>query len=155
MAVEVGKPAPDFSLVDSENNPVKLSDFRGKNVALFFFPAAFTSVCELQVTGHDRAIDEFRRLNTQVVGVSTDQRYALKVWLQQCGAKSFPVLSDHLRRAVQEYGVARETGAGNERATFLIDKDGIVRWMKIEAKTSDWIGIATELDELRKFAAAA
>jgi peroxiredoxin (alkyl hydroperoxide reductase subunit C) len=155
MAVEVGQPAPDFSLVDSEGQQVKLSDFRGQqNVALFFFPAAFTRVCELQVTGHDGAIGEFQKLNTQVLGVSTDQRFALKAWLQQCGAKSFPVLSDHLRRAVVDYGVARETGAGNERATFLIDKEGIVRWMQIEAQTRDWIGIDRELEELRKFAAA-
>ncbi len=155
MSIEIGQVAPDFSLVDSEGNEVRLSQFRGnQNVALFFFPAAFTGVCERQVVAHDQSMEQFAALSTQVLGVSTDQRFALKAWIAQCGAKSYPLLSDSLRQAVTDYGVARTQGVGNERATFLIDREGIVRWSKVEDKPSEWIGIERELEELRKIANA-
>jgi len=106
------------------------------------------------VVAHDQSMEQFAALSTQVLGVSTDQRFALKAWIAQCGAKSYPLLSDSLRRAVTDYGVARTQGVGNERATFLIDREGIVRWAKVEDKPSEWIGIERELEELRKIANA-
>ncbi|GAC1398896.1 MAG: peroxiredoxin [Chloroflexota bacterium] len=153
MAIAVGQQAPDFTLVDTENNPVRLADFIGKrNVALFFFPAAFTSVCERQVVAHAAALERFTALDTEVLGVSTDQRQSQKAWLEQCGAKGYRILSDSRRQAAEAYGVARSQGVGNERATFLIDKQGIVRWAKVEAQTGEWVGIDRELEELRAFA---
>ena len=153
MTIEVGQPAPDFTLVDTENNPVTLSAFKGnRNVALFFFPAAFTNTCERQVTAHHQTIERFNALDTEVLGVSTDQRQSQRAWLEQCGAKSFRVLSDSRRKVVEAYGVARAEGVGNERATFLIDKEGIVRWAKVEVTPGEWIGIEKELEELAKVA---
>ncbi|MEV5572835.1 peroxiredoxin [Spirillospora sp. NPDC052269] len=148
MAVEVGGVAPDFELKDQHGTPVKLSDFRGeKNVVLVFFPLAFSGVC----TGELCAIrDELPTLvgddETQVVAVSVDSMFAQRAWSEQEGYK-FPLLADFWPHGgvAQAYGVFDEERGLARRGTFVIDKEGVVRWTVVNA-----IPDARDLDDYRK-----
>jgi peroxiredoxin len=129
MAVEVGEQAPDFELTDQHGTPVRLSSFRGaKNVVLVFYPLAFSGVC----TGELCAIrDEFPvdRDDVEVLAVSVDSTFATRAW-SDAEHFEFGLLSDfwpHGAVATQ-YGVF-DSGRGiATRGTFIIDKDGVVRW---------------------------
>ncbi|MFC4912683.1 peroxiredoxin [Actinomadura gamaensis] len=148
MAVEVGGVAPDFELKDQHGTPVKLSDFRGeKNVVLVFFPLAFSGVC----TGELCAIrDELPTLvgdgETQVVAVSVDSTFAQRAWAEKEGYE-FPILSDFWPHGgvARSYGVFDEDRGIATRGTFVIDKEGVVRWTVVNA-----IPDARDLDEYRK-----
>lgn len=152
MALEVGQPAPDFTLDAHDGSQVTLSEFKGKkNVVVFFFPKAFTGTCERQVTGHGQDLSKFAELDAEVFGISTDQSPSQAAFAKQCGNVSFKLLSDHRHKTVNAYGVARAEGAlSNERAAFVIDKQGIVRYKQVEAKPGDWSGTAGELEALGK-----
>jgi peroxiredoxin len=131
LAVEVGGVAPDFELKDQHGTPVRLSDFRGgRNVVLVFFPLAFSGVC----TGELCAIrDELPTLvgddETQVVAVSVDSMFAQRAWSEQEGYE-FPLLADFWPHGdvARAYGVFDEDRGVALRGTFIIDKDGVVRW---------------------------
>jgi peroxiredoxin/predicted kinase len=152
MALEVGQPAPDFTLDAHDGSQVTLSEFKGKkNVVVFFFPKAFTGTCERQVTGHGQDLSKFAGLDAEVFGISTDQSPSQAAFAKACGNVSFKLLSDHRHKTVNAYGVARAEGAlSNERAAFVIDKQGIVRYKQVEAKPGDWSGTAGELEALQK-----
>src|SRR6185312_7443877 len=128
--VEVGQPAPQFTLLGQGNKDVSLVDFKGQNLVLFFFPKAFTGTCERQVSEHARAIDQFTALNARVVGVSTDQMPTLLKFAEQCeAAGKVTLLSDFRHKAVHDYGIAVESGPlPNQRAVFIIDREGTVRY---------------------------
>ena len=133
MAVEVGQAAPDISLFDSDRTKRSLSEFKGKNVVLAFFPGVFTGVCTTEMCAlRDRA-DEFNSLNAQVLGISVDPPFAQKAW-SESNNLNFPLLSDYGRQAVSQYDVALENLAGLEgytaanRAVFVVDKTGVVRY---------------------------
>lgn len=151
MAAEVGQPAPDFTLPGTNGQDVSLSSFKGKNVVLFFFPKAFTGTCERQVSGNAADYDKFRALNAEVLGVSTDQTPAQTAFAKQCGNDKFPLLSDHRFRTVMDYGVGKaEGGLPNDRATFVIDSKGVVRYKHIEPKAGEWSGTSGALEALRQ-----
>lgn len=149
--VDVGKPAPDFSLLGEGNKETSLADYKGKNLVLFFFPKAFTGTCERQIIDHAQHIDDFKSLNAEVVGVSTDQVPSLMKFAEHCeAAGKVTLLSDFRHRAVQAYGVAVESGPlPNQRAVFIIDADGILRYSHIEAAPGQYQGVAPELEALR------
>lgn len=149
--VDVGQQAPDVTLYGEGNKEVKISDFRGQNLILFFFPKAFTSTCERQVSAHAQDIDQFRALNAQVVGVSTDQVPSQQAFAEQCeAAGKVTLLSDFRHKAVQAYGVAVEEGPlPNQRAVFILDRDGVVRYKHVEPKASDFQGTGPELEALK------
>ena len=141
MSLEVGQPAPDFALSDTANNEVKLSDFRGKPVVLFFFPKAFTGTCERQISTTHADIGRYQALGAQVLGVSTDHSPSQAAFIKGCGVDSYPVLSDFRHRVVNAYGVAVPEGRlPNQRATFIIDGDGVVQWAHVEANPGQWVG---------------
>ncbi len=130
MAVEVGDQAPDFELRDQHGTPVRLSGFRGaKNVVLVFYPLAFSGVC----TGELRAIrDEFPEVNRDDVAmltVSVDSVYSLRAW-SDAEHFNFELLSDFWPHgeAAKLYGVFDSERGIATRGTFIIDKDGVVRW---------------------------
>ncbi|HEV8633627.1 MAG TPA: peroxiredoxin [Chloroflexota bacterium] len=152
MPAEVGQPAPDFTLDAHDGSQVTLSSFKGKkNVVLFFFPKAFTGTCERQVSGHGQDLAKFQELGAEVFGVSTDQSPSQAAFAKQCGDVTFRLLSDHRHRVVNLYGVARPEGSlSNERAGFVIDREGIVRYRHVEPKPGEWSGTQGELDALRK-----
>jgi peroxiredoxin/predicted kinase len=152
LALDVGQPAPDFTLDAHDGSQVSLSSFKGKkNVVVFFFPKAFTGTCERQVTGHGQDLSKFADLDAEVLGISTDQSPSQAAFAKACGNVSFKLLSDHRHKTVNAYGVARAEGAlSNERAAFVIDKQGIVRYKQVEPKPGDWAGTAGELEALGK-----
>ncbi len=135
MTIAVGDRAPDFTLRDQNNQEVTLSDFRGRrNVVLLFYPLTFTGICQGELCAIRDDLATFQNDDVQVLAVSVDSTYAHKVWADQQGY-DFPLLADFWPHG----GVARAYGVLNEakglalRATFVIDKEGVVRWAVVNA----------------------
>ncbi|MEV5143772.1 peroxiredoxin [Streptomyces sp. NPDC052727] len=130
MAIQVGDKAPDFELKDNHGRTVKLSDFRGeKNVVLLFYPFAFTGVCTGELCELRDNLPKFADRDTQLLAVSNDSIHTLRVFAEQEGLE-YPLLSDfwphgNVSRA---YGVFDEDKGCAVRGTFIIDKEGVVRW---------------------------
>tara|TARA_B100000315_G_C14492625_1_gene548327 strand:- start:250 stop:723 length:474 start_codon:yes stop_codon:yes gene_type:complete len=133
MAVDVGQTAPEFTLYDTDRGQRSLSEFKGKNVVLAFFPGAFTGTCTTEICALRDRTDQFNSLNAQVLGISVDPPFSQKVWAENNGL-NFPVLSDFNRQVVNLYGVPLQDLAGLEgyvaakRAVFVLDKSGVVRY---------------------------
>ena len=128
MAIEIGQPAPQFSLNDQNGSAVNLSDYAGtKAVALVFYPFTFTGVCEGELCQLRDDYSEFTDAGVQVLACSCDSRFAQKQWAEQQGYQ-FPVLSDFWPHGnvAKAYGVFNEERGCANRATFLIGKDGVV-----------------------------
>ena len=130
MAVEVGQQAPDFELKDQHGTPVRLSGFRGKkNVVLVFYPLAFSGVCSGELAAMRDEFPEASRDDVELLTVSVDSGYALRAWsdAEQFG---FSLLSDFWPHGgvARSYGVFDENLGIATRGTFIIDKDGVVRW---------------------------
>jgi peroxiredoxin len=133
MPIEVGDAAPDFTLRDQNNEEVALSSFRGqKAVLLVFYPLAFTGICtgELCVVRDD--LPSFQNDNVQVITLSVDSPYSHKVFSEREGYQ-FPLLSDFWPHGAvaKAYGVFNETNGFANRGTFLIDRDGVVRFAEM------------------------
>ncbi len=130
MAVEVGQEAPLFTLTNQYGEAVSLVDFRGsKNVLLMFYPFAFTGLCTNELcTIRDRYVD-FVNDDTVVLSVSCDSMHSLKVFAAQEGL-THPMLSDFWPHGEvsRAYGAFLADKGFATRASFVIDKDGIVRW---------------------------
>lgn len=133
MTVEVGQPAPGFTLYDGDRNQRSLSDFKDKNVVLAFYPGAFTGVCTTEMCALRDRVDQFNSMDAQVLGISVDAPFAQKAW-SDANNLNFPLLSDFTRQVVNEYDVALANLAGLEgyvvanRAVFVVDKSGVVRY---------------------------
>jgi mycoredoxin-dependent peroxiredoxin len=133
MPIEVGALAPDFTLRDQNNEQVILSSFRGrKAVLLVFYPLAFTGICtgELCVVRDDLAT--FQNDDVQVITISVDSPYSHKIFAEREGYQ-FPLLSDFWPHGAvaQQYGVFNEAAGIANRGTFLIDRDGVVRFAEM------------------------
>ncbi|MDQ3404796.1 MAG: peroxiredoxin [Actinomycetota bacterium] len=151
MAVEVGSKAPDFTLNDSNKQPVKLSDYQGdKNVLLVFYPFAFSGTCQGELCQVRDEIAEYSAGNVQVVGVSVDTPFSLKAWADQQNY-AFPLLSDFWPHGdvAKTYGVFNEAAGFANRGTFLIDTTGVVRFAEINGP-----GEARDQDAWKKAIAA-
>jgi peroxiredoxin len=133
MAVEVGSQAPEFTLKDYNHQQVSLSSFRGsKHVLLVFYPFAFSGTCQGELCQVRDELADYSSADVQVLGMSVDTPYSLKVWAEQQGYQ-FPLLSDFWPHGAvaSAYGVFNEAGGLANRGTFLIDKDGVVRFAEI------------------------
>jgi peroxiredoxin len=133
LKVKVGGPAPGFTLPAITGQRVTLSQFRGKkNVVLSFVPAAWTPVCSDQWPGYNIVKDLFDASDAILLGISVDNIPTLFAWTNQMGRLWFPVLSDFWPHgAVADiYGVLRSDGT-SERAIFIIDKQGIIRYINV------------------------
>ena len=134
MSAEIGSTAPDFTLTDQDRQPVTLSAQRGKAVVLAFFPAAFSSVCSKELCTFRDSIAKLGGAKAQVYGISVDTFFALKAF-HDSQKLTFPLLSDFNKTAIRDYGVFNEDMIGlkgiAKRATFVIDKDGIVRHAEV------------------------
>ena len=124
--VEVGEQAPDFALVDQDGKEIKFSDFRGKNIILAFYPFDFSPVCTVEFGCFEQDLSKLNGLSAQVLGISVDSKYSHKEFAQKLGL-NFPLLSDFNREVCKLYGTLRKKGF-SERAYFIIDKQGIVRF---------------------------
>ncbi|GAC1649913.1 MAG: peroxiredoxin [Gemmatimonadaceae bacterium] len=128
----VGDHAPDFTLDSTAGAPVTLSSFAGrKNVLVAFFPLAFTSTCTAEMCAFTEDYDRFGSAAVLVLPISVDSVPTLKEFKAKYGMKT-DLLSDFKRVASRAYGVLREDTFFSERAYFLMDEEGIVRWAHVE-----------------------
>ena len=128
----VGTEAPDFELPNQTREPIRLSSFRGRrNVVLAFHPLSFTPVCSAQVQTYERERGRLHEVDAHVLAISNDAGPSKKAWGDSLGGVSFDLLSDfHPQGHVASlYGVQRADGLA-DRAIFVVDKNGIIRWTK-------------------------
>lgn len=133
LKVKVGEAAPDFSLPSTSGDRVMLGDYRGKkNVVLSYVPAAWTPVCSDQWPGYNIVKELFDAHDAILMGITVDNIPTLFAWTKQMGKLWFPVLSDFWPHGAvaQKYGVLRSDGT-TERALFVIDKQGIIRYIDV------------------------
>jgi len=133
LKVKVGSRAPDFTLPAVSGGKVTLSQYRGKkNVVLSFVPAAWTPVCSDQWPGYNITKDLFEKHDAVLLGITVDNIPTLFAWTGEMGELWFPVLSDFWPhgRVASRYGVLRSDGT-SERALFVIDKKGIIRYIDV------------------------
>ncbi|MFD5566481.1 peroxiredoxin [Streptomyces cadmiisoli] len=130
MAIQVGDKAPGFQLRDNHGRDVRLSDLRGeKNVVLVFYPFAFTGVCTGELCEIRDNLPRFSDRDTEVLAVSNDSIHTLRVFAEQEDLE-YPLLSDFWPHGAvsRAYGVFDEDKGCAVRGTFVIDKEGVVRW---------------------------
>ncbi|MBO9998815.1 MAG: peroxiredoxin [Cyanobacteria bacterium SID2] len=134
--LRVGQPAPDFSataVVDLEFKTIKLSDYRGKYVVLFFYPLDFTFVCPTEITAFSDRYEAFSQLNTEILGVSCDSEFSHLAWIQTdrksggLGDLNYPLVSDFKKEISTAYNVLDPDAGVALRGLFIIDKDGVVQ----------------------------
>ena len=129
--LETGMKAPDFSLPDKDGNTVRLSDFQGKKVVLYFYPKDNTPGCTKQACGFSERYPQFREKGAIVLGVSKDSVASHKKFEEKYGL-AFPLLSDPERKVIEAYDVWKEkknygkVSMGVVRTTYLIDEQGII-----------------------------
>ena len=148
-----GTPAPDFSLHTTPDQVVSLSEFRGRPVILAFYPADWSPVCGDQIGLYNEMLPVFGEFNAQLIGVSVDG-----VWCHSAFAKDrklhFPLLADFEPKGAvsRRYGVYESALGLSERALFVIDGDGVVRWKYISpiGVNPGADGILAALEKLRR-----
>ncbi|MBI1378475.1 MAG: redoxin domain-containing protein [Frankiales bacterium] len=135
MSVEVGQEAPDFELRNQFGTPVRLSSFRGeKNVVLVFFPKAFTATCTSELCAIRDENTVFENDDTVVLGISCDTDATLKVFAET-EKYEFDLLSDFWPHGevATAYGVFLEARGFATRGTFIVDKQGVLRWSVVNS----------------------
>mgnify|MGYP001617361355 CR=1 FL=1 len=145
---EIGQEAPDFTLVNQDGNEVKLSEFRGKNVILAFYPFDFSPVCTVEFGCFEQDLSTLNDLNAQVLGISVDSKYSHKEFATKLGL-NFPLLSDFNREVCKNYGTLRKEGF-SERAYFIIDAEGIVRFKYLMPTPKERLENEQLIDDLNK-----
>ena len=142
MAVKVGKPAPDFETkgyINGDIKTVKLADYLGQWVMLYFYPGDFTFVCPTELTAVASKYDEIKSLGAEVLAISIDSPYTHKVWQETelskmiPGGLPYPMLWDKAGSIGEAYGVYDEVRGVDIRGRFLIDPDGILQAMEVLA----------------------
>ncbi len=136
MSVLVGKNAPEFkadACVEGEFEEISLADYRGKNVLLFFYPLDFTFVCPTELHAFEEKMSDFKKLNTEVIGVSVDSKFSHFAWLNTDKSKggikgvTYPLVSDINKTIARDYDVLIPSAGVALRGAFLIDGKGVVR----------------------------
>ncbi len=137
----VQKPAPDFTaqavMPDGSIKELKLSDYRGKYVVLFFYPLDFTFVCPTEVIAFSDRIEEFKQRNTEVIGISVDSVYTHTAWRNTprkkggIGEITYPLVADLNKRISQSYGVLLEDAGVALRGLFILDREGILKHITV------------------------
>lgn len=132
--VQVGQEAPDFEMeavIDTEFKNMKLSDYRGKWVVLFFWPLDFTFVCPTEVTAFSKRADELRALDAVILGTSIDSTFTHLAWKEKIGEINYPMLSDITKEVSRQYGVLVEEQGIALRGLFIIDPGGKLRYQVV------------------------
>ncbi len=141
QTARVGNPAPDFSLegvvstdADKEFKQIKLADYKGKWLVLFFYPADFTFVCPTEIRGFNAALDSFKKLGAEIVGVSTDSKYSHLAWIERgdLGEMRYPLLADFTKKTARDYGVLEEETGVALRGLFMIDPQGVIQYEVVQ-----------------------
>jgi peroxiredoxin len=133
MPIDIGSTAPEFTLKDQNNQEVRLADFRGRRaVLLVFYPLAFTGTCQGELCQVRDNLADFVNDRVQLLTVSVDSPYSQKVWADREGY-DFPLLSDFWPHGAvaQAYGVFNSERGFANRGTFLVDREGVVRFAEM------------------------
>lgn len=129
---EVGSPAPDFSLPSGPDSTLSLDELRGRPAVLVFYPNDWSPVCGDQLSLYQTALPQLSRHDAQVVGISVDGVWCHHAFAEHRGLQ-FPLLADFEPKGAvaRRYGVYREANGFSERALFVLDADGVVRWRHV------------------------
>ncbi|MCA1927147.1 MAG: peroxiredoxin [Calditerrivibrio sp.] len=147
----VSKEAPLFeadAVLNKQFTKVDLSSYRGKWVVLFFYPLDFTFVCPTEITALSDAVDEFKKRNCEIIGVSTDSKFSHLAWVNQPRAEgglgdiAYPLVADFTKQISSDYGVLLPGGMAL-RATYIIDPEG-----KVQFELVHDLGIGRNVDEI-------
>ncbi len=142
MSIQKGQQAPDFSLFNTEKQKVTLSDFKGKNVVVLFFPLAYTGVCTAELCNVRDNIAVYNNTNATVLGISVDSLFTLDKFRTEQNL-NFSLLSDFNKQAATDFGVLYETfpafemAGVSKRAAFVVDKEGVVQYAEVCATPGD------------------
>jgi peroxiredoxin len=155
-SIQIGQQAPDFTLFDSDKQKVALSDLKGKNVLLLFFPQAFTGTCTKELCSTRDNIALYNAANAQVLGISVDSVFTLAKYKEEQHL-NFPLLSDFNKTTSSAYGSLYDSfvfdmKGVSKRSAFVLDKLGIVRYAEVlEAATDlpDFSAIQKTLETLK------
>jgi peroxiredoxin len=139
--IQIGQQAPDFTLYDSDKKATSLSDYKGKNVLLLFFPQAFTGTCTKELCSMRDNIALYNQANAQVFGISVDSVFTLAKYKED-QQLNFPLLSDFNKTASTAYGSLYDNfvfdmKGVSKRSAFILDKDGMVRYAEVLETASD------------------
>jgi peroxiredoxin (alkyl hydroperoxide reductase subunit C) len=147
----VGKEAPLFkeqAVVNKAFEEVNLESYRDKWVVLFFYPLDFTFVCPTEITALSDAVEEFKKRDCEIIGVSTDSKFSHLAWINQprteggLGDVKYPLVADFTKKISEDYGVLLEAGMAL-RATFIIDPEGVIQFELVHD-----LGIGRNVDEI-------
>ena len=141
MSIELGKSAPEFKLFNTEKKEVSLSDYKGKNVVILFFPLAFTGVCTAELCSIRDNYNTYTSLNTEVIGISIDSLFVLEKFKKEENY-NFDLLSDFNKETSVAYdSLIEEFAFGmkgvSKRSAFVVDKNGILQYIEICEKVTD------------------
>lgn len=154
MFARVGQKAPDFTMLTTENidtldHVVKLENYQGKWLILFFYPLDFTFVCPTEIRGFNSKLDEIKGIGAEVLGVSTDSVYSHRAWIKASRAEgglgelNYPLASDMTKQVARDYGVLIEEEGICLRGLFIIDPESIIRYQVV----SD-LNVGRSVDEI-------
>ncbi|MFD0714622.1 peroxiredoxin [Paenibacillus sp. GCM10027626] len=138
----VGRPAPAFNMETATGNgqdfgTAALSDYKGKWLVFFFYPLDFTFVCPTEITALSEAAEEFRKLNTEILGVSVDSKHSHRAWINTpvndngLGKLNFPLAADITKNVARDYGVLIEEEGIALRGLFIIDPEGEIKYQVV------------------------
>jgi peroxiredoxin len=155
MSATLNQPAPNFSLFNTEKQKITLSDLKGKNVVLLFFPLAFTSVCTAELCGVRDNYAMYNDLNAVVFGISVDSLFTLGTFKKEQNL-NFDLLSDFNKTTSKEYNTLYEQFGFDmlgvsKRSAFVIDKEGIIKHIEVlenAGETPDFTKIKATLEGL-------
>jgi peroxiredoxin len=141
MALKQGDTAPDFTLYNTEKKEVSLSDYKGKNLVILFFPLAFTSVCTTELCSLRDNMADYAALNAEVVAISVDSLFTLDKFKAEQGLP-FPLLSDFNKEVSAAYGSLYENfvlgmKGVSKRSAFVIDKEGKIQYAEVLESAGD------------------
>ena len=136
MGVQVGSKAPEFAgdaVIGNEFKPIKLADYKGKWVVLFFYPLDFTFVCPTEIVAFNDHLEEFKKVGAEVIACSVDSKFSHLAWNNTpldkggLGGIKYPLLADLTKSISRDYGVLMEGPGIALRGLFIIDPDGTLQ----------------------------
>jgi len=135
MNIQIGQQAPDFTLFNTEKNKISLSDYKGKNVVILFFPLAFTGTCTTEMCHMRDHMSLYNGFNAEIIGISVDSLFVLDRFKKENNL-DFTLLSDFNKTACKDYGCiyemfSFEMQGVSKRAAFIVDKDGNIQYAEV------------------------
>lgn len=152
MSIQIGTPAPDFTLYSTDKTEVTLSSFKGKNVVLLFIPQAFTGVCTTELCDIRDNLNVYTGMNAEVISISVDSVFTLMQWKKE-QEYNFTMLSDFNKEVSRLYSSIYEDWilgmkGVSKRSAFVIDKEGVVRYAEVLESAGDMPNLAAVRETL-------